>query len=317
MSLLSSIFGNNKKSEKEIKEQSQNKNFEVLKYDGIRARNIKQLPYAIKCFEEALSIKEDIETMLLLASSYIQTGEIEKARNTYDVIIEKEPEKMEYILSAAGICFMQEDYSSMNNLCQKALMLDNKNKSAYYLSAKAEKGLKNYLQAIVMLTKAISEDENFNEAYLLRAEVLWEMHQANEALKDLNTILNKEEDNEEALVLKGEILAVVGNSKEANECMDKVISINPFNEKAYIIKANILLNTKDFDKAIEIYNEAIELSPENAKLYQERGRVKLLMEDKEGSMADLKKSIELNPESENMISGNYNNFSQEHKTGIF
>ena len=317
MGLLSSIFGNGNKSENEIKAKTEDKNFDILKYDGIRAKNIKQLPYAIKCFEEALAIKEDTETMILLASSYLQTGNIEEARNTYTKIMNKEPENIEIMLSTAGICFMQEDYQTMNEICQKAIKTDANNKSAFYLAAKAEKGLMNYIQAIVMLTKAINIDEDFKEAYLLRAEVLWNMRQAKEALEDLNTLLSKEEDNEDAMVLKGEIMAVTGNTDEANNCMDKVISLNPFNEKAYIIKATVLLEAKEFEKAIELYNEAIELIPDNAKLYQERGRVKLLKGDKDGSIEDLKKAIELNPESENKISGNYDNFSQENKTEIF
>ena len=37
----------------------------------------------------------------------------------------------------------------------------------------------------------------------------------------------------------------------------------------------------------------------------------------EEAVEDLKKAIELNPESENMINGNYNNFSQENKVGIY
>ena len=93
--------------------------------------------------------------------------------------------------------------------------------------------------------------------------------------------------------------------------------MNPFNEKAYIVKGTALLESKEFDRAIEVYDEALELSPENAKLYQERGRAKLLKGDKDGSVEDLKKAIELNPESENQISGNYNNFSQENKVGIY
>lgn len=317
MGLLSSLFGGGNKSEDKNKEKTENKNFEILKYDGIRARNIKQLPYAIKCFEEAIAIKEDMETMILLASSYLQIGKIAESRNMYNRIIEINPENTEVLLSAAGICYMEEDYQAMNDFCHKAIKADEQNKSAFYLSAKAERGLKNYIQAIVMSSKALKIDEDFKEAYLLRAEILWDMRQAKEALEDLEVLLSKEDDNEEALLLKGEIMATTGNGIEAEKCMDKVISINPFSEKAYIIKAAILAETKEFDKAIDIYNEALELSPESARLYQERGRIKLLKGDKEGSMEDIKKAMELNPESENKITGNYNNFSQENKTGIY
>ena len=50
MGLLSSLFGGGKPNEDQQAKQEK-KNFEILKYDGIRARNMRQLPYAIKCFE--------------------------------------------------------------------------------------------------------------------------------------------------------------------------------------------------------------------------------------------------------------------------
>lgn len=317
MGLLSSLFGGNKKDEGSEQEKQEKKNFEILKYDGIRARNIRQLPYAIKCFEEATAIKEDIETMELLAASYLQTGKTDDARTVYNRLAEIAPENTKVLLSLAGVCFIQEDYPAMKEACEKAISLDDKNKAAFYLAAKAEKGEKNYIQAIVMLTKAIAIDEDFKDAYQVRAEVLWEMRQAKEAIEDLDSILSKESDDEDALVLKGEICAATGNIEEGISYLDKVLSMNPFNEKAYIMKGTALLGNKEFDQAIAVYDEAIELSPENAKLYQERGRAKLLKGDKDGSVEDLKKAIELNPESENLINGNYNNFSQENKVGIY
>ena len=49
MGLLSFLFGENTSAEKQQAAQEK-KNFEILKYDGIRARNMRQLPYAIKWF---------------------------------------------------------------------------------------------------------------------------------------------------------------------------------------------------------------------------------------------------------------------------
>ena len=53
MGIFSSLFGGNKKTEEE-------KNFDILKYDGIRAMRIGKLTYALKCFEEATAIQEDL-----------------------------------------------------------------------------------------------------------------------------------------------------------------------------------------------------------------------------------------------------------------
>ena len=54
MGLLSALFGG-KKPEDNQQEKQEQKNFEILKYDGIRARNMNQLDYAIRCFERLVS----------------------------------------------------------------------------------------------------------------------------------------------------------------------------------------------------------------------------------------------------------------------
>ena len=150
-------------------------------YDGIRARNIHQLPYAIKCFENAIRLKEEPETMMLLANAYLQTDATDNARTILDRLVEIQPERSENQLALARVCYLQADYKSMDTACQNAIKLDENNATAYYMAAQAFRGLQNPIQAIVMLTKATVLNENYLEAYLLRAEVLWDMRQANDS----------------------------------------------------------------------------------------------------------------------------------------
>ena len=67
MGFFKSLFGGSNTPETE-KEKNDKKNFEILKYDGIRARHMGKLPYAIKCFEEAVAINDEMETLTLLAN---------------------------------------------------------------------------------------------------------------------------------------------------------------------------------------------------------------------------------------------------------
>lgn len=306
MGLLSSLFGGSKTDGNQTEQDE--KNFEILKYDGIRARNMGQLAYAIKCFESAVALNDEPETLGLLANAYLQTGRLEDARHTLERLTVKDATNLSAWLALANVCYMQEDYATMNDVCQKALALDDKNATVYYQSARAAKGLKNDLQAVVLLTKALVQDDGFINAYLLRAEILWEMRQAKDAKEDIQKVLQLSPDSEEALLLNGKIDAALGNVEAALQGIDHVISLNPFHEEGYLLKAGIFLLQKDFDKAIDTYTEAMELMEDNARLYQERGRVYLLKGDKEKAAADLKRAIELNPESENLITGNFKNY---------
>ena len=72
MGFFKSLFSSNSKPSSEVDEnKSEEKNFDILKYDGVRAQRIHKMAYAIRCFEEALNIKEDFETMSFLTATYI------------------------------------------------------------------------------------------------------------------------------------------------------------------------------------------------------------------------------------------------------
>lgn len=136
------IFIRKSKSDANEQEKQDKKNFDILKYDGIRARNMGKLPYAIKCFEEAVALQEEKETLGLLASAYLQANRTEDARITLDRLIAQDETNVQALLSLASVCYIQEDYEGMDKACQKAIALDEKNAQAYYLAARAARGLK-------------------------------------------------------------------------------------------------------------------------------------------------------------------------------
>ena len=306
MGIFSSLFGGNK-----TPEENKEKNFDILKYDGIRAMRIGKLTYALKCFEEATAIKEDLETMQHQANTYVRMNRMDDARQLMVRMTELAPDQPLVFQSLASLCYMQEDYPAMNEACQKALALNDQDPSTYFLSAKAAVGLNNGIQAIAMLTKAIMLNEEFVEAYQMRAEILWTMRQAKDANEDIEKLLSMNPEDENALLLKAEIMAVSGAEEQALEIIDQVLALNPFCEKAYLLKGSYFLVKQAFDKAIAVYDEAIEMNANFAQAYHERGRVKLTMGDKKGSMEDMKRAIELAPENGANISGEYNNYEQQ------
>ena len=304
MGIFSSLFGGSKKTEEE-------KNFDILKYDGIRAMRIGKLTYALKCFEEATAIQEDLETMQHQANTYIRVNRMDDARQLMNRMTEIASDKPLVFQSLASLCYMQEDYKGMDEACRKALALNDQDPATYFLSAKAAVGLSNGIQAIAMLTKAIMLNEEFVEAYQMRAEILWTMRQAKDANEDIEKLLSMNPEDENALLLKGEILAVSGEEEKALELINQVLALNPFSEKAYLLKGSYFLAKQAFDKAIEVYDEALEINPNFAQAYHERGRVKLAKGDKQGSMEDMKCAIELAPENGANINGEYNNYEQQ------
>lgn len=313
MNLLKKLFAGNNEPEENVRHKNEERNFDILKYDGIRAQRIGKWIYAEKCFKEALNIRPDLETASLLVSTSLQLNKLDQAHEVLGQMISLEPQRLQSYLDLARVCYLQEHYDDMLATAQQAAQLVPDNETPYFLQAQAYHKLGDSIHTIVALTQAISRKEDFTEAYLMRGQVLLEMKQYNEALEDVDFLLKHDSIDEEALRLAAEVQQGLGNEDEAVTYYKKVIDLNPFNEHSYEQIALILARKKEYAQAIATLDEALEIN-EKVQLYQLRGKLKMDSGDKEGALADMKKALELNPESENRISGHFDNFDTLYKS---
>lgn len=314
-----SFFSGKTESPESEKQKADRKNFEIFKYDGLRAQRMGRPDYAIKCFTEALAIEEDFETLGYLSQLYTQTGELVNARETLTRMVALEPLLASTYLTTANVCFIQEDYQAMESSAQKAVELEEENAVGHFLLGKATRGMNDDLMAIAHLTKAITLKDDFVEARLLRAEVLLKMNQLKEVAEDIDAILTQNADEEAAILLHGKLKEAEGSSEEAENDYRNVTDMNPFNEQAYLYLGQLFITQKKPAEAIGLFDEAIELNPNFGAAYHERGRAKLLNGDKDGSIEDMKKALELNPKEGENLNGQFNNLAPKTEAlpGIF
>lgn len=314
-----SFFSGKSESPESEKQKTAKKNFEIFKYDGLRAQRMGRPDYAIKCFTEALAIEEDFETLGYLSQLYIQLAELDKAHETLNRMVELEPTLSSTYLTIAHLDYMREDYPGMEAAAKKAIELEEGNAAAHYLLGKAKMGMNDDLMSVAHLTKAITLKEDYIEARLLRAEALLKMNQLNEAAEDIEAILAQNPDEEAAVLLHGKLKEAQGDAEAAEADYQSIIDINPFNEQAYLNLGQLFITQKKLPEAICLFDEAIELTPNFAAAYHERGRAKLLNGDKDGSIEDMKKALELNPKEGENLNGQFNNLGPKPETlpGIF
>lgn len=307
MKLFNSFFNSKPTTPEEEQQKNRQKNFDILKYDGMRAQRMGRTDYAIKCFQEALSLQEDFETLGYLAQTYLQTNHLNEAHKLLEHMAQLEPTHLQTFLNLAHVDYLLEDYHAMAEAAQKAISLEAGNARAHYLLGLADKRQNNDLMCIAHLTQAITLQEDFTEARLLRAETLVAMKQYKEAIEDLNEILKHTPEEEDALLLQGQVKEALGDTEGAEADYRKVTEQNPFNEQAYLKLGQLYINQKKLAEAITLFDEAIELNPNFTQAYHERGRAKLLNGDKNGATEDLKKELELNPQESENFNGQYNN----------
>ena len=309
-----SLFSSSKAATpEEEKSKNDQKNFDILKYDGVRAQKIGQVAYAIKCFTEALKLQEDFETMTYLVAAYTTANKAEEALEVLNRMVELEPDHINTLLTRVNVLFMLDKDADVIVDCRHILELEETNHLAWFLMGKAKRTNYDPLGAIADLTKAIALKEDFTDAYLMRARILLSMQQATEALPDVEKAITLAPEEETSYLLRGRIHEAMGNIDAAAADYQNVLELNPFNDEATLLVGQLLITQERLDEAITFFK------PDFGKAYAERGRAKNLKGDKDGAFEDLKKSIELNPEGDEArkLEGQHTNFNDMYKGGIF
>ena len=216
MGLFKALFGGKQAdTEEEKKKNDEARDFDMYKFDGVKASKMGQFEYAVKCFKAALNIKDDLEVRDYLAHALIHNNELLPAYEQLQKLHEAQPENVEILVQMANVTYMMEDYVAMGHACEKALLIDNGDARVHYLYAKACLGQNDLINAIAMLTKAIVLRADYAEAYLLRGQTLLRMGDKAGAREDMEHLIAEYPEQEDVLMLKGRIEHAEGHMDEA------------------------------------------------------------------------------------------------------
>lgn len=279
MNILKALFGGAEESPEEKKKAEETRRFEMFKYDGVKAAKMGQTEYAVRCYREALAIREDLEVRDFLAQALIRMGELDGAREQLQVLAAAEPDNLDIALLEARVAYMQGDYETMAAICGRAMEYHKDSAAVYYFCAKAHIGQGNTVVAVAMLTRAIALNPDLNEALLLRGNTLLGMGDTAGASGDVARLMETAADNEDVLMLAARVERAKGNA----------------------------------GAAIELYGRVIEVSPFNVDALHERGAIKYEQGDLEGAKKDMQEVFEIDPLQLTDISGDYSSKDVEHK----
>lgn len=279
MNIFKALFGGEEETPEEKQKADEAKRFDMFKYDGVKAARMGQHDYAVKCYNEALAIQDDLETHDYIAQSLIHTDRLDEAMGHLIVLNKAQPDNKEILIRMADIAYLTEDYNKMSDLCARILEMDNECPHGNYLYARAHAGLGNLVGAVATVSRAIALDAGFGAAYLLRGQLLLKMGDPAGAAKDADKLIETYGENEDAMLLKARAEAASGHA----------------------------------DTAINIYNKVTELNPFCTEAFRERGAVRYDMGDMKGAQADMQRVLELNPDQASGITGEYSAEGVEQK----
>lgn len=265
MNIFKRLFGVAQEEKVPTKEELQaenSKNFDILKYDGVRALKTQRYDYAIECFRHALDINEDLEIHDYMSQAYLALSDLPNAYQHLQKLAEAQTDNINIFIRMAHVAYMMEDYSIMGTACEKALLIDKESPDALHLYAKSCVGIGDVTNAVALLTKAVTVKPDYADAYLLRGEVLLKEERYDEADEDASWLLENYPGNEDVLMLKANIENSRSNDAVAMEYLDKVIDANPFRQEAYALRGELRRKAGDEAGAKEDIDYAAKLQEE-------------------------------------------------------
>ena len=298
MGFFKSLFKAKAEDSAAEQEKKLQKEFEILKYDGIRAHRMHRMDYARKCFEEAIKLQDDFETYAQLVQLLFETGDFQAALVPLNHMAKAEPHIAETFISLATVHFMLENYQEMADNAQLAIDKAPDNVQAYYLKGKAMQGLAQEDEAVNLFTKAIDLQSDFAEALLLRGQIYVRQAKLTEALTDAEAVIASGKEVESGLLLRGSVKEVENQSEEAESDYRQVLELDPFNQQAYIYIGKLYMKNERYADAISIMDDAIEVCPVFAHAYEVRAEAKNLSGDAEGAAKDASAAANLKAASE-------------------
>ena len=97
MNILKALFGGKTEDPEERKQDEEAKNFDILKFDGVKALHMGQADYAINCFTNALKYQEDLEIRDYLSQAYLMANEPLKAYEQLQQLAEAQPDNQKIL----------------------------------------------------------------------------------------------------------------------------------------------------------------------------------------------------------------------------
>ena len=228
MGFLKALFGGAEQTPEEEQQEAERKRFDLMKYDGVKAMKMGQWEYAVRYFDEALKVKDDLEVHEYLSRVFVRMDRLDEAVEQLGILSRAEPENAAVLLQMAHICYMKEDYAAMGEAVEKAIAVEPESAQAYYLYAQGALRQGDLVNGIARLTKAVTLDETLADARLLRAQTLFGMGDISGAEEDSQWLLEHVGDHEDVLMLASQVARAKGDDNQAVELLKKALELNPF-----------------------------------------------------------------------------------------
>jgi tetratricopeptide (TPR) repeat protein len=154
---------------------------------------------------------------------------------------------------------------------------------------------KQFMQAILLFTKAIEANSEYAEVYLGRGAAYKETGQYDEAISDFDKAVELNPNIAVAYYSRGLIYSMKGRYDASISDYAKALKIDPKYIEVYFDRGAAYNKKGQYDQAISDFNKALEINPRYVEAYNNRGFAYKNKGQYDQAISDYTKALEINP----------------------
>ena len=215
----------------------------------------------------------DMRYLTILGDVYLENGKQEEAYQTFQKVLQTEPEYTPALMSMASY-YEKSGKDSLYRAQLDALLLNEKVES----SAKM-----NIMRQLILRSEQTDKDST-------------------QIITLFDAILEQEQENADIAMLAAQYLLTKKMEKEAKPVLNKVLEIDPENKPARLQLLSFAISKQNLDEIIEVCKPAVEYMPDALEFYYYLGIAHYQKEQNEEALEVFKKGVkQVKPDSDKSL----------------
>jgi tetratricopeptide (TPR) repeat protein len=248
------------------------------------------------CYLQNLNTKEVISNILLNRSKIRrENGDHKGALDDCDKAVLLNPKNPSAYCNRGVIHEKMGMFSDAIKNYDVAISLNRKYASAYYNRGSLLGVVGRYGQAIEDFNEAIAISPGFTLFYLNRAIAFKKIGKIDNAILDYDKIIEIDPDYAQAYCNRGVAFAETGRFDDAMSDLNKAIELDPYLSDAYFSRAIFFADNNKLKEAIDDFGKCISLTPDKIFTYYLRGKMYKEIGELEKAIQDFSKAITVRP----------------------
>lgn len=231
------------------------------------------------------------------AKELFAAGEIKKATELYEQILEMDPENFDASVFLGMQAVQDRNWTKAHAILQVAVKNEPNNALLIHTIGYILKELKLFDKALINYDLAIEIKKDFFYAYYNKGILLFELKKYKEALTSYDKAIQINKNFYQAFANRGIVLVELNKVEAAIASYEKAISINNEYTEAYYNLGVALLKINEPGRALHYFEKAINQNPKYTEAYNNIGIALINLKRFEEALKSFDISINLNQES--------------------